>query len=61
MAMQKIDKSVDAPATGFGSTDMMPLYAALPVMDTRITTAATTNRIDAQNRVQFLGDDADGW
>ncbi len=32
---------------------MAPLYAALPVMDTRIAGAAATNRIDAQNRVQF--------
>jgi methyl-accepting chemotaxis protein len=52
-AMQKIDKAADDPSTALTPNDMAPLYAALPIMDARIATAAAAVRMAAQNQVQF--------
>jgi hypothetical protein len=50
---QKAEKaSVDLSAT-FTATDLTPLYAALPVLDARITSAAAVNRFAAQGQLQF--------
>jgi len=50
---QKAEKSISDPLTTFGNPDMVPLYAALPVLDSRITSIAAVNRLAAQNHLQF--------
>lgn len=51
-ALTKAEKSNNDPL-GFTQTDMAPLYAALPVLDARIESAAASNRLAAQGQMQF--------
>jgi hypothetical protein len=51
-ALAKAEKSASDP-TAFTSTDIAPLYAALPVLDSRITAASGSQRLSAQDDVQF--------
>ncbi len=51
-AMLQAEKSTSSPSL-FTSVDMAPLYAALPVLDSRITSAAAVNRLAAQSQLQF--------
>jgi hypothetical protein len=53
-ALQKIN----APANEqneFVSADLMPLYAAVPVLDERVASANAETRLAAQNQMQFWG------
>jgi len=52
MVLQKAEKSTTDPATNFTVTDLTPLYAALPVLDARLTSASNTNRLAAHNQLQ---------
>jgi uncharacterized protein YukE len=50
--LSKAEKSASDP-TIFTSVDIAPLYAALPVLDSRITAAAGSQRLSAQDDMQF--------
>ena len=54
-AMQKAEKSTAAstPPVEFLSSDVMPLYAALPVLDARVASAIASNRLETQNQAQL--------
>jgi methyl-accepting chemotaxis protein len=52
MVMEKADKSVADPAISFGFPDLVPLYATLPVLDSRIANATTSDRLVAHNKLQ---------
>ena len=52
-AYQKAEKSTSDTTVTFNGSDMLPLYAALPVLDARITSAAAVNRLNAQTHLQF--------
>jgi len=52
-AMQKIEKSASDATIPFTATDMMPLYAALPVLDARVAGSAFAGHRTAQNQAQF--------
>ena len=52
--VQKADKTATSQSPNdFTSTDLAPLYAALPVLDTRVASALSANRLAEQNRAQF--------
>lgn len=42
-------------AAAFTATDLLPLYAALPVLDARLTSAEASSRREALNHAQFWG------
>lgn len=52
-ATQKIEKNSNEPLNVFTTMDLAPLYAALPILDARVTSAAISNRLVAQNHLQF--------
>jgi hypothetical protein len=52
-AMQKIEKATTDSTASFTPLDMAPLYAALPVLDSRVASAAAYGRMAAQNQAQF--------
>ncbi|MHA4878860.1 hypothetical protein, partial [Enterococcus faecium] len=45
--MQRIEKNATEPLAVLTNQDLASLYAALPLLDARITTAATSNRATA--------------
>lgn len=53
VAMLRADKSSTEPSITFTTDDIIPLYASLPVLDSRITGAAAVTRLAAQNHLQF--------
>nr|MDP9127090.1 hypothetical protein [Pseudomonadota bacterium] len=48
-ALQKAEKDPN----NFTAADMAPLYAALPVLDSRLESAAAANRLEAQQHLHF--------
>ncbi|MDE2030376.1 MAG: hypothetical protein KGI97_07425, partial [Alphaproteobacteria bacterium] len=49
-------KKISAPASevpAFTAADLAPLYAALPILDARVTAADATARLKAQNEAQY--------
>ncbi|MDR3449089.1 MAG: hypothetical protein P4M15_04980 [Alphaproteobacteria bacterium] len=51
-------KKLNAPAgdnSEFTASDLTPLYAALPILDARVTAANAATRLIAQGKVQFWG------
>ncbi|MFY9287511.1 MAG: hypothetical protein WAO98_03310 [Alphaproteobacteria bacterium] len=52
-ALQKAEKSASDNSASFTTADLTALYASLPVLDARITNAASINRLEAQNHLQF--------
>jgi len=52
-AAHKAEQSTTDVAVGFTPADMAPLYAALPVLDTRIGSAVATSRFGAQNDLKL--------
>jgi HAMP domain-containing protein len=57
--MQKAEGAAAAPipptssAPDFSLSDLLPLYAAVPVLDARVASALASNRLAEQNRAQF--------
>ena len=49
----KAEKSLADTAVSFSGSDLIPLYAALPIMDARVENAAATSRLAAQSHLQF--------
>lgn len=46
-------KSSADPSQSFSASDMVPIYATLPVLDSRIAATAAVNRLSAQSELQF--------
>lgn len=55
-AMQKAESST-APSSNasFTSNDLLPLYAALPILDTRVASALASNRTQIESQIQLWG------
>ncbi len=51
--LEKAEKSSTDPATSFTEADLQPLYAALPILETRIANAESVARVGAQGDVQL--------
>jgi len=54
-ALQKIDAPAGSAGGDFTSADLAPLYAALPILDARVTSANAETRLAAQSKMQFWG------
>ena len=52
-AGKKAEKSAAAPTPDFGTDDLAPLYAALPVLDARVDSALAADRLDILSAAQF--------
>jgi HAMP domain-containing protein/ABC-type transporter Mla subunit MlaD len=53
-AMQKAEKSTDTPpGAEFSNEELTSLYAALPVLDSRVNAIIAINRLAGQSKVQF--------
>lgn len=51
--MQKANKAASDSTTFFTTNDLLPLYGTLPVLDARLSSAATSNKTEAHNQLQF--------
>jgi methyl-accepting chemotaxis protein len=51
--MDRAERATANPDVSFSNADLMPLYAALPIMDARVENAAATSRLAAQAQLQF--------
>ncbi len=52
-ALQKIEKPVGPDEDDFSAADLAPLYAALPVLDARVTGSNAQTRLTAQTEVRL--------
>src|SRR5262249_47374699 len=59
LVLQKAEKATasssvaDFAVSGFNISDLAPLYAALPVLDARVTGILAANRLAEQNKAEF--------
>jgi len=51
--LNKAEHATNDPATALTVTDLLPLYTALPLIDARIDSAVSSNRLAAQANTQF--------
>jgi methyl-accepting chemotaxis protein len=51
--MQKAEKSTTTGAPDFTVSDLAPLYAALPILESRVVSALASNRVVQQNQAQY--------
>jgi len=51
--VERAVKASTDPTTSFSSNDLAPIYASLPVLDSRISGAAAVSRLTAQSELQF--------
>jgi hypothetical protein len=52
-ALQKINAPANDTTNEFTAADLTPLYAALPILDARVSSANGETRLSAQNHLQF--------